>query len=219
MQEPNRPIKPGSGQAATGQGQCSVPNALAGLARSGCRNAVLGVLLPFGLGWPATRQYLREWLHDGADRAALCGVQLDVEVCFAPLLRWVLAWWEGTDLTLTVDPTAKGGAVLVALVVSVVYRGLAIPVAWRIRTGDQPGPWMPDLCVLLDRLGPTVPSDMTVRVLCDRGLQNPDLWAAWRFVAGEGQYTVTAGKAFRERKRRCTLIVLWMPDREALGSS
>ena len=144
-----------------------------------------------------------------------------VEACFAPLLRWVLAWWQGSELTLAVDPTAKG-EVLVALVVSVVYRGLAIPVAWRIKTGGQPGPWMPDLCALLDRLGPAVPSDLTVRVLCDRGLQSPDLWAAirrqgwhpymrharhmtfqattgprwpaWRFVAGEGQYTVTAGE-------------------------
>jgi len=130
----------------------------------------------------------------------------------------------------------------VALVVSVVYRGLAIPVAWRIKTGGRPGPWMPDLCDLLDHLGPVVPPHMTVRVLCDRGLQSPDLWKAirrqgwhpymrydrhmtfqattgprwpaWRFVAREGQYTVTAGKAFRERKRRCTLIVLWVPGQD-----
>ena len=45
------------------------------LARSGCQNAVLGVLQTLGFGWHATRQYLREWLHDGADRAAPCGVQ------------------------------------------------------------------------------------------------------------------------------------------------
>ena len=44
------------------------------LARSSCQNAVLGALLPLGLGWHATRQYLREWLHDGADRAAPCRV-------------------------------------------------------------------------------------------------------------------------------------------------
>ena len=149
------------------------------LARSGCQNAVLGVLQTLGFGWHTTRQYLREWLRDGADRAAPCGVQLDVQACFAPLLRWVLAWWQGTELTLAVDPTAKGGE-LVALVISVVYRGLAIPVAWRIKTGGQPGPWMPDLCALPGLLGPTVPSDMTVRVLCDRGLQSPDLWAAIR---------------------------------------
>ena len=39
-------------------------------------------------------------------------------------------------------------------------------------------------------------------------------WPAWRFVAREGQYTVTAGKAFRERKRSCTLIVLWVPGQD-----
>lgn len=211
------------------------------MARSGCQNAVLGVLLSLGLSWHATRQYLREWLHDGADRAAPCRVQLDVQACFAPLLRWLLTWWQGSELTLAIDPTAKGEK-LVALVVSVVYRGLAIPVAWRIKPGGQPGAWMPDLCDLLDRLGPAVPAHMTVRVLCDRGLQSPRLWAAirrqgwhpymrydrhmtfqattgprgpaWRFVAREGQYTVTAGRAFRQRKRPCTLIVLWVPGQE-----
>ena len=37
---------------------------------------------------------------------------------------------------------------------------------------------------------------------------------AWRFVLHKGQYTVTAGQAFRERKRRCTLIALWVPGQE-----
>ena len=149
------------------------------MARSGCRNAVPGVLQTLGFGWHTTRQYLREWLHDGSDRAAPCGVQLDVQACFAPLLRWVLAWWQGPEPALAIDPTAKGGA-LAALVVSVACRGLAMPVAWRIRIGGQPGPWMPDLCALPGRLGPAVPSHMTVRVLCDRGLRSPDLWAAIR---------------------------------------
>ncbi len=208
------------------------------LARSRCRNAVLGALQSLGLGWHTSRQYLREWLRDGADRAAPCRVQLDVQACFAPLLRWVLAWWQSPELTLAVDPTSKGEE-LVALVVSVVYRGLAIPVAWRIQTGGQAGPWMPDLCDLLDRPGPVVPPHMSVRVLCDRGPRSPRLWAAirrqgwhpylrydrhmtfqaktgprwpaWRFVARAGQYTVTAGRAFHTRKRPCTLIVLWIP--------
>ena len=85
----------------------------------------------------------------------------------------------GTLLTLAIDPTAKGEA-LVALVVSVVCRGLAIPMAWHLKPGGQPGPWKPDLCALLDRLGSAVPVPMTMRVLCDRGLQSSDLWAAIR---------------------------------------
>ncbi len=211
------------------------------IARSSCQNAVLGALQTWGFRWHATRQYLREWLYDGSDRAAPCRVQLEVQTCFAPLLRWVLEWWEGTELTLALDPTSKGEE-LVALVISVVYRGCALPVAWRLKAGNQPGPWMPDLCDLLDRLGAVVPSTWTVRVLCDRGLQSPRLWEAicrqgwhpymrydrhmtfqavtgprwpaWRFVAQEGQYTVTTGLAFRRRKRPCTLIVLWVPGQD-----
>ena len=34
-------------------------------------------------------------------------------------------------------------------------------------------------------------------------------------MARAGQYTVTAGKAFRTRKRPCTLIVLWVPGQES----
>ena len=64
---------------------------------------------------------------------------MDVDACLAPLLRWVLAWWQGTELTLAIDPTAKGEE-LVVLVVSVVYRGLALPVAWRLKTGANPVP-------------------------------------------------------------------------------
>ncbi len=215
-------------------------------ASSGCQNAVLGVLLILGYAWHTMRQYLREWLYDGADRAAPCATQLDVTTCFAPLLRWVLDWWEGTELTLAIDPHPEGtrkGEELVALVISVVYRGCAVPVAWRLKPGGQKGAWKPDLCALLDRLGAVVPDHWTVRVLCDRGLPSPDLWQAIRdqgwhpymryphhitfqtpagprrparqFIARPGQYTVTTGRAFREHKRCCTLLVLWGPDQPA----
>ena len=117
------------------------------MARSGGRKAVPGALQTLGRGWHTARQYLREWPCDGADRAAPCRVQREVEACFAPLLRWVPAWWQGPERTLAIDPTAKGEA-LVALVVSVVHRGLVIPGAWRLKPGGQPGPWMPDLVAL-----------------------------------------------------------------------
>ncbi len=211
-------------------------------ARSGCQHAVLGALQTLGLGWHTTRQYLREWLYDGSDRAAPCQVQLEVEACFAPRPRWVLAWWEGPDLTLALDPTAKGEE-WVALVIRVVYRGGALPVAWRLPPGNQKGAWRPTLCHRLDSLGAVVPPTLPVRVLCDRGLPSPCLWAAirrqgwhpylrydrhltfqaptgpwgptWCFVARAGPDTVTTGLAIRRQKRRCTLIVLWGPGQAA----
>lgn len=64
------------------------------------------------------RQILREWLSDGADKAAPGQTQVAVALCFVPLLRWILAWWQGTGLALASDATAHGDRV-VALVVSV----------------------------------------------------------------------------------------------------
>ena len=60
------------------------------LAGSACQNAVASALSPWGR-WNNLRQYLREWLYDGSDRTSPCQTQLDVTLCFAPLLKWVLA--------------------------------------------------------------------------------------------------------------------------------
>ena len=98
------------------------------LAGSACQNAVASALSARG-NWNSLRQYLREWLYDGSDRARPCQTELDVSLCFAPLLRWVLTWWRSGRLALAVDPTLKGDQTT-AIVISVVYRGCAIPVAW-----------------------------------------------------------------------------------------
>jgi hypothetical protein len=66
------------------------------LAQSACQNAVITALLTVGA-WHGLRARLRDWLYDGPDKAAPCQTQLDVTTCFAPLLRWLLAWWQGRD--------------------------------------------------------------------------------------------------------------------------
>src|SRR3954462_5388505 len=144
------------------------------LAQSACQAAVLAALLPWAP-YHALRQRLRERLLDGADKACPCAAQVDVERCFAPLLRWVLAWWQGRGLALAVDATAHRGDV-VALVVSVLYRGSAIPVAWAVLPGNAPGAWMGPILRLLRRLRPAVPPGWTVLVLAGRGLWSPRLW-------------------------------------------
>ena len=144
------------------------------LAGSACQNAVASALSPWG-SWNSRRQYLREWLYDGSDRARPCQTELDVSLCFAPLLRWVLTWWHSGRLALPIDPTLKGDDTT-AIVISVVYRGCAIPVAWRIMRANLPGSWMDPIVELLQALAPAVPKEMTVVVLCDRGLASPKLW-------------------------------------------
>ena len=199
-------------------------------------------LSPWGR-WNNLRQYLREWLYDGSDRARPCQTELDVSLCFAPLLRWVLSWWRSGRLALAVDPTLKGDQTT-AIVISVVYRGCAIPVAWRIHRATQRGSWMDPMVELLRELAPAVPKEMTVIVLCDRGIASPKLWRqiraqgwhpymryrknvtfcaqdgrrlpAQHFVSRPDTAWIGCGTAFSapNAKRRCTLLAVWYVGQE-----
>lgn len=144
------------------------------LAQSACQNAVIAALLTVG-GWHGLRQRLREWLYDGADKAAPCETEIDVSLCFGWLLRWILAWWQGAEMALAVDVTAHGDR-LVALVVGVLYRGSAIPIAWQILPANQKGAWMPHLLRLLRLLRREMPPTMEVLVMADRGLASGRLF-------------------------------------------
>ena len=212
------------------------------LAGSACQNAVAAALSTKG-NWYNLRQRLREWLYDGGDRASPCQTELDVSLCFAPLLRWVLSWWHSDRLALAVDPTLKGNDTT-AIVISVVYRGCAIPVAWRIHHATQRGSWMDPIVELLRELAPAVPEEMTVIVLCDRGLASPKLWQQIRvqgwhpymryaknvtfcadggrrlparaFVPRPDTAWIGSGTAFSTpaAKRRCTLLAVWYVEQE-----
>ena len=212
------------------------------LAGSACQNAVASALSAKG-NWNSLRQYLREWLYDGSDRARPCKTELDVSLCFAPLLKWVLGWWRSGRLALAVDPTLKGDQTT-AIVISVVYRGCAIPVAWRIQRANQRGSWMDQIVELLRELAPAVPREMTVIVLCDRGLASPKLWKQIRahgwhpymrypksvtfcaqggrrlparaFVPRPDTAWIGQGTAFGSAaaKRRCTLLAVWYVEQE-----
>lgn len=208
------------------------------VAESGCEQAILTAMTPLGYAAHALRARLREWLYDGADRAAPCGTRLEVEGCFAPLLAWVLAWWGGPSLPLAIDATTLRGRVVV-LSLSVLYRGSAIPVAWVVLPNKGTGTWLPHLERLLATLAPAVPATMTVLVMTDRGLWSPRLWRAIRangwhplmrirpdatfapsgqrrqrahaLVPGAGWCWVGEGVAYKERAKRlaATLLVVW----------
>lgn len=153
------------------------------LAGSACQAAVLLALRP--LVGPRALHALRRRLHEcfvaGAEKAVPCHPQLDVATCFAPLLRWVLAWWHGDTLPLALDATYLRDR-LVVLSVSVLYRGTAIPVAWHVTAANRPGAWLEPSLRLLDVLAPALPADrsLTVLLLADRGLWSPRLWRALR---------------------------------------
>jgi hypothetical protein len=146
------------------------------LSRSCALTAVsLWWALAGGQAFGTVRQRLREWCYPverkrGAKRQALA-----VETCFAPLLGWVLSWWDGQQVALALDATTLGQRFTV-LAISVVYRGCAIPVAWAIVVAGEKHAWRPEWERLLGLLHAAVPADKTVIVLADRGL-----YARWLF--------------------------------------
>jgi hypothetical protein len=121
------------------------------------------------------RQRLREWYYEPSAKRGPKRQALQVETCCAPLLGWIVSWWQGTQLAVALDATTLGTR-FVVLAISVVYRGCAIPVAWVILPANQPHAWRGEWLRLLRRLWRVVPRHWTVIVLADRGL-----YAPWRF--------------------------------------
>ena len=148
------------------------------LAKSCGISSVVGLLAPLLKQSEATlRQRLREWCYDKADKKGAHRLDLEVRSCFAPLLGWVLSWWDPTEprLALAMDASSLSDRFTV-LAISVLYRGCAIPVAWKIVRGNEAGSWEPYWKELLSQLAPVVPADWTVLVLADRGL-----YARWLY--------------------------------------
>ena len=148
------------------------------LARSCGITSVAVILAPLlGAKENTVRQRLREWCYDAEDKRGTKRQDLDVTTCFAPLLRWVLAWWPATErrLVLAMDASTLGQRFTV-LCISVVYRGCAIPVAWAVVEATRKGAWRPHWVALFDHLQDSVPAEWMVLVLADRGL-----YARWLY--------------------------------------
>ena len=136
-----------------------------------CGRTTVATFLALLLQQKATtmEQRLREWGYDATDKRGIHRRELDVTTCFAPLLIWIVSLWTTTSIALALDATSLGDR-FVALTVSVVIRGCAIPVAWSICQAQQKGSWRRVWLRLLRQLRPAIPADWVVLVLTDRGL-------------------------------------------------
>lgn len=127
----------------------------------------------------ALRKRLREFYLDANEKSGVPqgGKRRAFEVAttFAPLLRWIVSLWSGTYLPLAIDVTNLGERFHV-LCVSVVVRGTALPVAWKVLHGGLKEPWNPHWKALLTLLRTAVPDDWRVIVLSDRGLESSTLF-------------------------------------------
>lgn len=123
----------------------------------------------------AVEQRLYDWCLDASDKAGGKRTEVDVTLCFVPLLRWIVSLWSSTQLALTLDATSLGDQ-FVVLAICVVYRGCGIPVAWSILPAGRKRAWRREWLRMLRVLRPAIPRDWTVLVLTDRGL-----YARWLF--------------------------------------
>jgi len=139
-------------------------------------NSVAVTLAPLlGLGFSTIRSRLQEFYQPASAKSGDHRRQLDVSTCFAPLLAWILTGWPSIRLALALDATSLGDRFTV-LSISVVYRGSAIPVAWKILHANVRHPWKPEWISLLRSFRALVPAEWTVIVMTDRGL-----YARWLF--------------------------------------
>lgn len=127
------------------------------------------------------RQRLREWYYAKEHKRGSGRCEVEVSHSFVPLLRWILSWWSVNEkrLALAMDATSLGQR-LVVLVISVVYRGCAIPVAWRVLPAIEKGSWKEPWLDLFSHFQEEIPEDWVVIVLADRGLYAKWLWEAIR---------------------------------------
>ncbi len=143
----------------------------------GITTVCAALALQLGCSEGSLTQRLREWCYDAKDKKGCKRQSLDVTMCFAPLLAWVLSLWPADDrhLALAIDASTLSQRFTV-LCVSVVYRGCAIPVAWKIVAAEAKGTWQPHWKGLLTQVQAGVPASWAVIVLSDRGLYAPWLY-------------------------------------------
>ena len=141
-------------------------------------NCVVAALGPFvAIGFHTLRSRLQEFYQPAAAKSGTRRQELDVTTCFAPLLAWVLNGWPSKRLALALDATSLG-AVFTVLSISVVYRGCAMPVAWKVLPANVAHAWKPEWLALLAAFSQRMSPGWTVVVMTDRGL-----YARWLYRA------------------------------------
>lgn len=123
------------------------------------------------------RERLRDLYREAAAKAGRHRAELDLNTCWAPWLSWVVDGWNSQQLALALDATTLGQRFTV-LAISVLYRGCAVPVAWKVLPATTAHAWEPEWKTLLSHFRQVVPADWKVIVLADRGL-----YAKWLFQA------------------------------------
>jgi len=169
------------------------------LARSCGLSAVANLLAPLlGQSFNTMRERLRDTYRESDAKAGKHRTQLDVTLCWAPWLAWILDGWSGRQLAIALDATSLGQR-FVVLVISVVYRGCGVPVAWKVLRANEKHPWKPEWLSLLKQFRCLLPDGWMVIVLADRGLYANWLYKAIVDLKWHPFLRVNTGGSFRPK--------------------
>jgi hypothetical protein len=166
-------------------------------------NSVVAALVPLvGVSFLTLRSRLQEFDQPATAQSGTPRDELDVTTCFAPLLAWTLKGWPSTRLASALDATSLGDRFTV-LSISIVSRGSALPVAWKILPAHVAHPWKPEWLTVLEAFSELVPPGWTVGVMTDRGLDARGLfralvalgWHPLMGITGRGTFRKRGGKA------------------------
>jgi hypothetical protein len=170
-------------------------------------NAVVAALVPvLGVGFFTLRSRLQEFYQPATAKSGTQRQELDVTTCFAPLLAWILKGWPSTRLALALDATSLGDRFTV-LSIGVVYRGSAIPVAWKVLPANVAHAWKPEWLALLAAFSELVPSGWTVVVMTDRGLYARRLYRAIVALGWHPLMRITRCGKFRKHGGKASVPV------------
>ena len=118
--------------------------------RCGLNSVAVTLAALTDVGYSTIRSRLQEFYQPASVKSGTRRRELDVASCFAPLLAWTLKGWPSNRLALALDATGLCEHFTV-LSISVVYRGSASPVAWRIVRANVRHAWKPKWIALLRR--------------------------------------------------------------------
>jgi Transposase DDE domain len=143
--------------------------------RCGLSSVVTMLVRVLGVGYLTMRSRLQEFYQPASAKSGTHRRELDVTICFPCLIAWALKGWQSDHLALALDATSLGDRFTV-LSLSILYRGSACPLAWKIMQANVRHAWKPEWIALLRLVQPLVPAGWTVIVMTDRGL-----YARWLF--------------------------------------
>jgi len=117
------------------------------------------------------RTRLKEWYQDSEAKKGTHRLELKVNTCFAPLLKWILSLWprDCNYLPLAIDTTNIRDE-LIVLSVNVLIGGSGVSVAWKVVRATEKGSWQPFWKELLQSLKDVIPDNFLTIVCADRGL-------------------------------------------------